>query len=1273
MKRRKTNSPRKAQRPALTERIPVRRLVLLGLCACVLGAGVFLVSGAIPRVRAAVRGHSFPATTNRQAAEAIWQDVVPESLAAQGQRQMLPATYRTLRLDRAGFAALLAQAPLEFSAAARNASVIITLPRPDGTLARFRVEESPIFEPALAARFPTLKTYRGQGVDDPTASARFDWTPEGLHAIILSTRGTSYVEPYSRDDNATYLAYAHSDLPAESGILDCQVEEEKQAQALKRLGTSTSRSSAPQVTTGGTLRIYRLAVAATAEYTQTYGGGTVTGALSAITTTINLVNAIYERDLSIRLQLISGEDSIIFTDAATDGYTSDNVGTLIGENQTKLDNVIGSANYDIGHVFDGRLSGGGFSFQGQAAIGSVCRTTKGRGVSILRSVQPSAVIAYYIVAHEMGHQFSATHTFNAAPSGTDCAVQRTAATAYEPGTGTTIMGYRFNCGSEDFRSTDTYFHIASLEQIASYTTSSSGATCAALAQTTNNPPSVSAGANYTIPANTPFTLTATGTDTDGDALTYTWEEFDVGPAAPPDTDDGFRPIFRSFAPTATPARTFPRLADILANTQTFGESLPTTTRTMNFRVTARDNRTGSGGVNSSAMQVNVRADSGPFTVSAPAGGTSWAANSLQTVTWNVANTANAPVSCASVRILLSTDGGQTYPFLLANGTPNDGAETVVMPNVASQTARIKVEAVGNVFFDISDANFSVTDNPCNFSLSATSASFDANGGAGSVNVTTTGGCAWAAISNADWITINAGAQTSGSGTVSYTVSPNSNGARTGTLIIAGQTYTIFQSSGCTYSVSGQSSFSAGGGPGALPMTTGPGCNWRATSLVPWITITAGASGTGSGTININVAPNPGPARSGQILHTDDSFFTITQAAADTVTLKFGTPTYTAPESTRDVAIEVTRMGDTTGPASVDFMTVDDPAAVPCDPNARDGGGNPFPHGTAYARCDYATTLDTISFAAGETQKTIAIPLIDDVHIEGNETVQLRLLNPVGGVLGSQTTATLTITDNDTGPATNPIFANAFFVRQQYLDFLSREPEQSGFDAWLRVLDGCPDVNNVDPNSPSAGCDRITVSAAFFGSQEFQLKGTFVYRFYKVAFGRLPAYDEFTPDLRQVTGQTAAEVFAKKAAYANAFAQRQEFTNAYGQRTNAEYVTTLLGRYQLSAITTPDPANPDGTQKVTLTRDDLINRLNGTQQPVMTRAQVLRAIADSNEVAAAEFNRAFVAMQYYSYLRRTPEDAGYNAWLAVLQRGESFRTMVNGFMNSTEYRLRFGQP
>ncbi|HEX8131485.1 MAG TPA: S8 family serine peptidase [Pyrinomonadaceae bacterium] len=386
-------------------------------------------------------------------------------------------------------------------------------------------------------------------------------------------------------------------------------------------------------------------------------------------------------------------------------------------------------------------------------------------------------------------------------------------------------------------------------------------------------------------------------------------------------------------------------------------------------------------------------------------------------------------------------------------------------------------------------------------------------------------------------------------------------------------------------------------------------------------------------------------------------------AAKPRTIQFSAANYRVAENNGRATITVTRLGDITGAADVQYATLDNPAAVRCD----DQTAMP---GVAFARCDYATSVDSLHFAPGEAAKTLSIPVIDDAHDEVDETLQIRLSTASGGVLSAQSVATITITDNDSAAIQpNPIDASTFFVRQHYLDFLSREPEVN--EPWSGVLARCPNVNNRDPRSPSAECDRNLVSRSFFQSPEFQLKGFYVYLFYKVAHGRLPSYAEIIADMRGVTGETEAEVYAKRTAFSDNFTERPEFKNTYEAMTQQTYVSTLLGRYNLTTITTTDPQNPDTGQKVTLTADGLTSQLAaGT----LTRAQVLRAVVQSDEVNGAEYNGAFVAMQYFGYLRRAPDQSGYDGWLNYLNAHPGdFRTMVNGFFNSVEYRLRFGQP
>jgi hypothetical protein len=652
-----------------------------------------------------------------QLSEKMWQDAGGRVLDPAAERLIDPSAHRIVRLDTAALTQALERAPMEFSQEATERPAIIHLPMPDGTMARFRFEESPIMEPALARRHPELKTYSGQGMDDPAATARFDWTPLGLHAIILSGAGAAFIEPVSSSDTTTYVTYFDHDASMDRLSFSCLVSEAEMAEAEQRGVSLNQGGVSPAFVTGSTLRTYRLAVAATGEFTQQYGGGDVNTALARITTLINQVNALYRTEATITFQLIANETSIIFTDPATDGYTNDSLSTMLTENQNKLTTVIGSANYDIGHVFGGITVGqGSVAFSGLAAAGVCNSGGKARGGSTMGGASGTSFphsIFLRGVTHEIGHQFSARHTFNSTTGG--CSGNRDGAGAYEPGSGSTIMGYS-NCGADTLQnSPDFYFHTGSLEQIVTWAAGTGN--CAAMTATGNGAPSITALSNFTIPANTPFTLTGSVTDPNGDALTCVWEEFDLGAVAPPHSDDGTRPLFRSFLPAAGTARTFPSLQYILNNANVpppttggflTGEVLPSTTRTMNFRFTARDNRAAGGGTANAPMQVGVVSTAGPFAVTVPNTAISWPGNSAQLVTWSVANTAGAPINCANVSISLSTDGGNTFPFTLTASTPNDGSETISVPGTPTTAARIKVEAVGNVFFDISNTNFSIT-------------------------------------------------------------------------------------------------------------------------------------------------------------------------------------------------------------------------------------------------------------------------------------------------------------------------------------------------------------------------------------------------------------------------------------------------------------------------------------------------------------------------------------------------------------------------------------
>jgi hypothetical protein len=850
---------------------PFRRIVILSSCLALLGAGINLLSDKSWRTAAAP-----PPQKASGGSISLWQEIDEKSLFVAGERVTIPAAYKTYRLDQGSLSLLLASAPKEFGRAIATAQTIITIPMPDGRLARFSIEDSPIMEPALAAVFPQIKTYRGQGIDDPAATTRFDVTPAGFHAIILSAGDTVYVDPYAKGDTANYISYYKRDYRKDGASFQCFFDE-----ANKDL-PATASQPVPSVANAGTLRTYRLALAATVEYTAA-AGGTVPAAMARMTTTMNRVNGIYERDLSIRMVMVANNSNVVFV-TEPDGYTNNNGFQMLSQNQTKLDMVIGNANYDIGHVFS---TGGG----GVANLFVPCVSgNKARGVTGLANPTGDVFDVDY-VSHEMGHQFGARHTFNGTQG--SCGGGGGSSASYEPGSGTTIMAYAGICFIQDLQlNSNDYFHVKSLEEIIAYITTGAG-TCAAQSFNGNFQPNVNAGSDFTIPKGTPFALTATGSDPNGDALTYCWEEYDLGPSSPPDNDaDGFaRPLFRSYLPTSSASRTFPSLGYILnnannppqsyscpngANSCTTGEALPSITRTMSFQVTARDNRAGGGGVNTDTMLVNVTATSGPFVITQPDSGVSWEGGSLQTITWDVANTNAAPVNCSLVKISLSTDGGNTFPIVISPNTLNDGAETITVPGAATTQGRIKVEAVGNIFFDISNSNLTINA-PCSFSATPTSQFFTAAGGTGSVTVSTSASCSWAAASNNSWIVLTSSGSGSGNEPVTFEVRENTAAtSRQGSLTVAGETITIIQNaagSNCGYTIApGSASFSGGGGTGNLAVSTGAGCSWQAASQTQWITITAGSTGIGNGLVNYSVAANAtGKSRKGSIIVAGKTF------------------------------------------------------------------------------------------------------------------------------------------------------------------------------------------------------------------------------------------------------------------------------------------------------------------------------------------------------------------------------------------------------------------
>jgi hypothetical protein len=448
---------------------------------------------------------------------------------------------------------------------------------------------------------------------------------------------------------------------------------------------------------GTQLRTYRLALACTGEYAS-FHGGTVANVLAAMNTSMARVNGLFERDACLTMQIVANNDQLVFLNANTDPYSNTNGSAMLSQNISTCNSVIGSANYDIGHVFS---TGGG----GVAYLQSPCGSSKAGGVTGQGAPVGDPFDVDY-VAHEMGHQFGGNHTQN-----NSC--NRATSAAYEPGSASTIMGYAGICAPNLQSNSDDHFHNHSINEMIAFTVNGNGNTCATTSATGNTLPTVNAGVDgLVVPKSTPLELTATGSDPDGDAVTFNWEEYDLGPATASGDNNltnpsGNQPIFRSFSSTTSPTRTLPRLVDLVNNTTTIGEHLPTYSRQLNFKCSIRDNRAGGGGFSDDLKTMSVTANAGPFVVLAPNGGGSFQGNSNVSVTWDVAGTDGNGVNCGSVDIFLSTDGGYTFPTLLVGGTPNDGAASVLLPNVPTSQARIKVKASNNVFFDISNGNFAI--------------------------------------------------------------------------------------------------------------------------------------------------------------------------------------------------------------------------------------------------------------------------------------------------------------------------------------------------------------------------------------------------------------------------------------------------------------------------------------------------------------------------------------------------------------------------------------
>ncbi|MDM5177582.1 M12 family metallo-peptidase [Massilia sp. DJPM01] len=907
---------------------------------------IALAFAAAPFAQAGAAGPSAAAASTQRAAP-YWQDVAVSAGRMSATSARTPALnlrrFRSATLDAAGMQSHVADAPLERGSSALASTQTISLPHPDGGYQRFTLVESPVMEAGLAAKHPEIKTYKGRGIDDPSATLRMDITPLGLHASVRSANGGWYVDPYYHLDTSVYASYNRVDLinshgPLIEGALaepqlalshsfykegsavevrgfgfapgasvNLSVRGEGDTATLHSVvatadakgavaaslpagrsgafevsatdGKATSAAPfrvvdgdmAPNAVVSDQLRTYRLALVTDPSYATHFGGPA--NVTAAKVTLINRVSQVYEDETSIRLVLIDATDALNLDSAAqmtgTDGpcgaaacYTvtqSEGCGSsTLSRTRVVTGLLAGASNFDVGHIALG-LNGGGI-----ASLGVVGGNSKAQGCTGLpKPVGDSFAVDY--VAHELGHQFAGNHTFNGITS--NCSGgNRNGGTSVEVGSGSSIMAYAGICGTDNLQPhSDPYWSQRSLDEIVTYTSSAesilnevqvvalrgfntagqqfridvngnlsapivrgtnyttsgvkaalegspgwpAGATVSvsalsdtaftvtfngalagvnvatlkladctggcsglvgevakggpttrggAVSASGNIAPVVTVPTGYTIPLRTPFALTGSATDADGDLITYMWEQNDRGASSGTGLTSNVKlngPLFRQFGTravvsnadsleynsagenhtTADPTRVFPDMVQILANNTNavtgacavaatppsvadidcYSEFLPTADyvglagtnaapASLTFKLTARDGR---GGVNSASTSLVLAANAGPFLVTSFDTGVTVDSGSVQKVSWNVANTNVAPVNTASVNIALSVDGGKTWPYLLAEGVPNNGSASVTLPSVTTKAARIKVEAVGNVFFDVSNADVAI--------------------------------------------------------------------------------------------------------------------------------------------------------------------------------------------------------------------------------------------------------------------------------------------------------------------------------------------------------------------------------------------------------------------------------------------------------------------------------------------------------------------------------------------------------------------------------------
>lgn len=623
----------------------------------------------------------------------FWSPLPPNTPLPEGNKMLEPIQSKHFKLNISNIKDALNTCPLEFS---NEEGLIVDLPMPDGQLMAFRLFESPIMQAGLAAKYPDIKTYSGYAVDNPLLQGRFDYTYEGFHGYILGTPSPVIIDPIFHQNDELYQVFFRKDLTNQADFI-CDVATENQgidlAKPLPLASPETAESN---------LRTYRLVISTTGEYSQKYGGTKPT-VLAEVVKVINRVNSIVGRDFAIRLVLVNNTDLVFYLNASTDPFTNGDTGLMINENPAALAPLFPFADYDMGHLL-------GTNAGGLAQISSVCSGNKARGVTSAGQENGDQFYVDY-VCHEMGHQLGSNHTFN------NCSGfaggNENGGTAFEPGSGSTIMSYSGICNVNNIQfDSDPYYHISSLQEISTNMFTSIGNNCSTQLSIGNHFPvsNIDLEDDFYIPVGTAFLLNGSGSDEDGDTLTYNWEEYDLGPLSQIGFPQGNAPLFRSVPPNSKTYRFFPNLNSIFASLSSPLEVLPTYTRDLTFKLTVRDNHFGGGAAHWNEVAFHSTSAAGPFVVTLPGfDDQEWEVGEYALVKWNVANTNLAPVNCKLVNIRLIQGLDYDNSLIIAQDMPNSGEAQVLVPDMIATNYHIIVEAADNVFLDASATPLSIVE------------------------------------------------------------------------------------------------------------------------------------------------------------------------------------------------------------------------------------------------------------------------------------------------------------------------------------------------------------------------------------------------------------------------------------------------------------------------------------------------------------------------------------------------------------------------------------